>query len=130
MTGAAGDEATTDACRRLVALHGSGFLPAVGDAWTEPVRDRYYKIHLVALEKLAAGLSRAGRHQEAVEYYRQYIALEPLAESVRVSYWKTLAAMEKGAEARRDASGYARLVRKELGAGPGQPVQDFLRRSA
>lgn len=123
-----GDASLVGHCQQALALYRDGFMAAAGDAWSEERRERFYKMHLMILEKLAHRLQASGRPDEAMMQYAAYLRQEPFAEHVRLQYWKCLESAGRRQQVKKDFGSYVRLLRKELGQPPGPELREFMQR--
>jgi serine/threonine-protein kinase len=122
----AGDRASL---ARAVTLYVGPFLDGffLGDVpeferWVDGERARLAKRATTALEQLAAGAAAAGDDGEAIRWWRQLAALEPLSSRVAVSLMQALAAAGDRVGAIRHARVHEALVRQELDAAPDAAV--------
>lgn len=88
---------------------------------------------LGALEALADGAMKAGRHQHAAELLGQVLEAEPLAEEQLQDYMRALAADGRPREALHAFDNFSRALNEEVGLDPLEStiaLADDLRRSA
>jgi len=69
----------------IVQLLSRELLPDWEQDWIEPEREHFRQLRLRALDTLAAGLTRAGRHAEAVEVAQRALSVEPLSETAELA---------------------------------------------
>jgi DNA-binding SARP family transcriptional activator len=94
--------------------------------WVEAERESLARQYMEALDTLARGATEAGRHDEAVSWYRRQAAAEPLSCRVALALIKALADAGDRSGALQQASAYERLVREQLDADPDPSVTEFV----
>jgi DNA-binding SARP family transcriptional activator len=114
-----------EALARAVSLYVGPFLDGffLGDVpeferWVEGERTRLAKRATAALEQLAAAATAAGEHGEAIRWWRQLAAHDPLSSRVALSLMQALAAAGDRVGAIQHARVHEALVRQELDAAP------------
>jgi serine/threonine-protein kinase len=118
-----------DNLARAVTLYVGPFLDGffLGDVpeferWVDGERSRLAKRATAALEQLAAAAAAAGERGEAIRWWRQLAALDPLSSRVALSLMQALAAAGDRVGAIQHARVHEALVRQELDAAPDAAV--------
>jgi DNA-binding SARP family transcriptional activator len=102
-------------------------LPDWDEEWVQEERECVRQVRLHALEALAAALSRAGRHADAIQTALAAIRIEPLRETAHRTLIEAHLAEGNRSEARRQFGECRRLLRKELGVEPSESVRRLIR---
>jgi DNA-binding SARP family transcriptional activator len=116
-----GGDVPIDRAPALLTVMGV-LLPGWYDDWVLYERERLRQLHLHALEALAARLTRARRHAEAIEAALAAIRLEPLRESATRALITAHLAENNIVEAVRRYETFRDELTSELGA---QPTEDL-----
>ncbi len=121
---AAGDRARAVALARGPFLDGFYLTgtPAF-ERWVEEERSRLTATTTSAIFSLAADATRAGQHDQAVEWWRQLTTRDPVSGRFAVGYLRALAARGDRAEALAFARRHETIMRRELEADPDPDVR-------
>jgi DNA-binding SARP family transcriptional activator len=101
-------------------------LPDWYEEWVQDERERLRQIKLHGLETLAAALSRAGRHADAIQAALAAIRIEPLRETAHRTLIAAHLAEGNWSEARRQFHECRRLLREELGVEPSESMRRLI----
>lgn len=102
-------------------------LPDWYEEWVQDERESLRQIRLHGLEILAAALSRAGRHADAIQAALAAIRIEPLRETAHRSLIEAHLAEGNWSEARRQFGECSRLLREELGVEPSESMHRLMK---
>jgi DNA-binding SARP family transcriptional activator len=105
----------------------SDLLPDWYDEWVQDERESLRQIRLHGLETLAAALSRAGRHADAIQAALAAIRMEPLRETAHRTLIEAHLAEGNWSEARRQFGQCRRLLREELGVEPSESMRRLVK---
>jgi len=121
----AGAERTSDPDEQVSLLQAAveayrgDLLPEyANEPWTVVERERLRSLSLSALERLAEGRARQGRPEEALEYLRTVLRLEPWREEATRRVMQILAGIGRHSEALHLYRQCEALLRRELGVAP------------
>ncbi|MEW9553365.1 BTAD domain-containing putative transcriptional regulator [Nonomuraea sp. NPDC050783] len=103
-------------------------LPGWYDDWALMERERIRQRLLHALEAQCRGLTRAGRHGDAVDVAMVAVLADPLRESAQRVLMEAHLSEGNWNEARHSFERYARTLSRELGAWPSSELAALLRR--
>lgn len=122
----AGDHAGVVARYRGPFLDGF-FLSGAPDfeKWLDAERSRLAAVAARSLEALAAAAAEGGAHVEAVDWWRQRAALDPLDARVALRLMQALQASGNRAAALQHARVHARLMESEIGLGPDSGLEAY-----
>jgi DNA-binding SARP family transcriptional activator len=101
---------------------GGDLLPGWDDDWVLLERERLRQLRMHGLEKVAARLSRAGRHGDALEAALAAVRAEPLRESAHRTVVRAHLAAGHAREALRAYERFRVLIATELGVVPTQQM--------
>jgi DNA-binding SARP family transcriptional activator len=93
-------------------------LPGWYENWVIAEREQLHQLRLHALEALAGGLARLGRHAVAIEMALAAIQIDPLRESAHRALIAVHLDEDNLSEAARHMRVFTRLLRDELGVAP------------
>lgn len=102
-------------------------LPDWYEEWVQDERESLRQIRLHGLESLAAALSCAGRHADAIQAALAAIRIEPLRETAHRTLIEAHLAEGNWSEARRQFQECRRLLRKELGVEPSESLRRLIK---
>ncbi|MEO7718851.1 MAG: BTAD domain-containing putative transcriptional regulator [Capsulimonas sp.] len=119
-------ETRVKALRRAVDAYGGELLPGYYDDWVLGERRRLEEEYLTALSRLAQALSDTGDRDQALEYARKAVRLDPLREESHADVIRVLAADGRIAEALRQFRDLEQVLWKELRAMPGAEIQTLI----
>ncbi|MCU1615805.1 MAG: putative DNA-binding transcriptional activator of the family [Frankiales bacterium] len=105
----------------------SELLPGWYDDWVLLERERLRQLRMHALEAVAARLTAAGRHGEALQVAYAAVRAEPLRESAHRTVVRVHLGEGNVAEAVRAFHVYRALVEEELGVGPTEQMTGLVR---
>jgi DNA-binding SARP family transcriptional activator len=105
---------------------GAELLPDRYEEWLVDEREGLRQVRLHALEALAALLSKAGRHSDAIQAALAAVRLEPLRETAHRVLIEAHLAEGNWSEASRQFHRCQRLFREELGVEPTVSLQRLL----
>jgi DNA-binding SARP family transcriptional activator len=114
---------------QTVRLLGRELLPDWEQDWIEPEREHFRQLRLRALDALAAGLTRAGRHAEAVEVAQTALTVEPLSETAELALIRAFVVEGNEALAIREYEAFRRRLWHDLRLRPSADL-DRLRESS
>jgi len=96
--------------------------------WVDGERARLEQLHRSALESLAEEATTAGRHRDAVGWWRRLAATDPLSTHVTLRLMEALARAGDRAGALQVARAHETLLHEELEATPSAAVRDLAER--
>jgi DNA-binding SARP family transcriptional activator len=102
-------------------------LPDWYEEWVQDERESLRQIRLHGLETLAAALSRAGRHADAIQAALAAIRIEPLRETAHRTLIEAHLAEGNWSEAHRQFGECRRLLREELGVEPSESLHRLIK---
>jgi DNA-binding SARP family transcriptional activator len=102
-------------------------LPDWYEEWVQDEREGLRQIRLHGLETLAAALSRAGRHADAIQAALAAIHIEPLRETAHRTLIEAHLAEGNWSEARRQFRECRRLLQEELGVEPSESMRRLIK---
>jgi len=105
-------------------------LPDWYDDWLIDDRESVRQLRLHALENLAGGLSRQGRHAEAIQAALAAVRLEPLRETAHAALIKAHLAEGNRSEALRQFCRCRELLAAELGVAPSEAIWQLFSHSS
>jgi DNA-binding SARP family transcriptional activator len=105
----------------------SDLLPDWYEEWVQDERESLRQLRLHGLETLAAALSRAGRHADAIQAALAAIRIEPLRETAHRTLIEAHLAEGNCSEARRQFGQCRRLLREELGVEPSESTRRLIK---
>lgn len=105
-------------------LYRADFLPEVSDLWGEKQRERFRAMFLFLAEKYGDLCQRTGKLAQALDVYRKVLAVEPLADRVRLAYWQVLRRSGQESAVRQDYENYRRRLKREYGEEPSSDIND------
>ncbi len=105
----------------------SDLLPDWYEEWVQDERESLRQIRLHGLEILAAALTRAGRHNDAIQAALAAIRMEPLRETAHRTLIEAHLAEGNWSEARRQFRECRRLLREELGVEPSESTRRLIK---
>ncbi len=108
---------------RAMVLYVGPFLQDMAGEWCEAERDRLERQYLLALDRLAAIHTAAGRHRECIAVCERTVALDPFREDAHARIIRAHLALGDRTAARRALDKCTATLRDELGVGPGADVQ-------
>jgi DNA-binding SARP family transcriptional activator len=111
----------------IVAELTSDLLPDWYEEWVQDERESLRQVRLHGLETLAATLSRAGRHADAIQAALAAIRIEPLRETAHRTLIEAHLAEGNWSEARRQFGQCKRLLREELGVEPSESMRRLIK---
>ncbi|MDP9176635.1 MAG: hypothetical protein M3O61_03045 [Gemmatimonadota bacterium] len=88
------------------------------ERWSSQQREHFNNKAQRVLRELANQASAAGRHEEAVEWWRRLTMLDPLDSKVALALMQALATAGSTGAALRHAEAHEQLVREEVGIAP------------
>lgn len=109
------------------AALGGELLPGWYDDWVLLERERLRQLRMHALEMMAARLSAAGRHGEALEAAYAAVRAEPLRESAHRTVVRIHLAEGNASEALRAYDRFRDLLADELGVAPSGQMAQLVR---
>jgi DNA-binding SARP family transcriptional activator len=101
----------------------SELLPDWYEEWVQDEREGLRQTRLHGLEALAAALSQAGRHADAIQAALAAVRVEPLRETAHRTLIRAHLAEGNRCEARRQFQECQRLLREELGVEPSESTR-------
>lgn len=117
---------------RAVSLYAGPFLDGFYlaeagefERWVEAERARVTKHVCEALRELAAGAASRG-DQQAAEWWRRLVALDPLSADAVLGLMNALAAVGERAQAVYHGQAHCMLVQQELGTAPASAVTQLI----
>lgn len=105
-------------------------LPDWYEEWVQVERESLRQVRLHGLESLAAALSKAGRHADAIQAALAAIRMEPFRETAHRTLIEAHLAEGNWSEARRQFLDCRRLLREELGVEPSESMHRLVRTAA
>ena len=114
--------------QRLVAavdMYTGELLPTCYDAWIEPLRQELHQAVQGALVELIQLLCRREELRTAIHYAQRLLQLDPLSEKAYRRLMRLYAASGDRAGALAVYRQCARMLRKELGVGPGPETEEL-----
>jgi DNA-binding SARP family transcriptional activator len=120
---AAAGSARTDLDSVTVSELSGDLLPDWYEGWVQDEREALRQMRLHALEMLAAALSDAGRHADAIQAALAAIRMEPLRETAHRTLIEAHLTEGNCSEARRQFRECRRLLNAELGVEPSESLR-------
>ena len=121
-----GSATQSDLCAVNLRAEAMDLLPGWYDDWVIFERERIRQRLLHALEALSRRLVGLGRYAEGVEAAILAVSADPLRESANRVLIEAHLAEGNLVEGRRAYDRYCGIVRRELGAGPGQKLASLM----
>lgn len=104
--------------RAAVELYRGPYLDGDDDDWIVEERERYHCLYVRALSNLMRGCAREGHIEEALDYGRRILAVDPLRERVQRDVMLLYVLNGQGAKALHQFERCADLLRNECGVEP------------
>lgn len=104
-----------DAMRKALALYGGELLLPVDSLWVYSYRDQYHSLYTQLLERVISLLLSQNRLQEAEDYAKRLIELDPLEEGYSLQLVAIYFGMGKPAKAQRIFTQFRKNYETELG---------------
>jgi predicted ATPase/DNA-binding SARP family transcriptional activator len=114
--------------QRGTQLYRGDYLPSLGAAWTEPIRDELRHSYQRALMRMGRVLLAGGGNLAAIEAYRRVIASDPLNESAHRELMRCYATVGEPSRAIQQYERLAALLRDELGTSPADSTTELQQR--
>jgi DNA-binding SARP family transcriptional activator len=108
---------------RVIGLLGRELLPDWDQDWIEPEREHFRQLRVRALDAVAAGLTRLGRHAEAVDVAQTALAAEPLSETAEMALIRAFVVEGNEALAIREYESFRRRLWHDLRLRPSAELE-------
>ncbi len=116
------------ALERAVGLYRGELLAGLYDEWVLPERTALAEACLQALRRLTRALAQARRYEEALEYARRAVSMDPLGEPAQRLLIRLYGRIGRPAAAARQYRELSRLLRSELGSRPSAATRRIARK--
>lgn len=102
-------------------IYRDAFLPEISDLWCEKQRERFQGMFVFIAEKYSRLCQKMGKLEQALAAYQRILHDEPLADQIRIQYWKLLKESNRCSTIHCDYKTYVKTLKKEYGEIP--PVE-------
>jgi len=124
------DWQTEDLWRRAVELYQGDFLPEVDRLWCMPKREALRQMYLEALTGMGACHEVRGAFEEAIDWYRRALEVDPLREDLHRRVMQAYTRAGRRSAALAQYRRCRKMLREELGVEPSAETQGLYQRIA
>lgn len=106
-------------------LYRGELLPGFYDDWITPERERWAKAFLGTLSQLTSTLEQMGDLNQAIDYARRAVSVDPLREEAHGELMRLYAAAGQPSDALRQYQELERILHDELNVTPSEDIRAF-----